>query len=85
MGGSICRPSCTVRPSFTVHVSGAAPEVVDCAFEGDGLQFEIVEVHRCLDTGLTESPTMPLAETLALASVMDDIRRQIGLTYPGEE
>ena len=49
--------------SFTVHAAGAGPEVVDAAFEGDGLQFEIVEVHRCLTAGLTESPTMPLTET----------------------
>ena len=71
--------------SFTVHASGAAPEVVDCPFEGEGLQFEIVEVHRCIAAGRTESPTMPLAETLALAATMDDIRAQIGLTYPGED
>ena len=71
--------------SFTVHTPGAGPEVVDCAFEGDGLQFEIIEVHRCVAAGLTESPTMPLAETAALAAAMDDIRSQIGLAYPGEE
>ena len=41
-------------------------------------------MHRCLDEGLTESPTMPLAETVALATVMDDIRAQVGVTYPGE-
>ena len=49
--------------SFAVHAAGGGPEVVDAAFEGDGLQFEIVEVHRCLTAGLTESPTMPLTET----------------------
>jgi predicted dehydrogenase len=69
---------------FTVHPVGAGPELVDGAYEGDGLQFEISEVHRCLAAGRTESPTMPLSETLALATAMDGIRSQIGLTYPGE-
>ena len=68
-----------------MNVVGAGPEVVDAAFDGDGLQFEIREVHRCLDEGRTESPTMPLAETVALATVMDDIRAQIGVSYPGED
>jgi predicted dehydrogenase len=70
--------------SFTVNAFGAGPEVVDGSFDGDGLEFEIREVHRCLDEGLTESPTMPLAETVALATVMDDIRSQLGVSYPGE-
>lgn len=57
---------------------------VECPFDPDGLQYEIAEVHRCLTEGLTESPTMPLAETVRLAEAMDDIRAQIGMAYPGE-
>ena len=34
--------------------------------------------------GQTESPLMPLDESLALAGTLDAIRSQIGLTYPGE-
>jgi predicted dehydrogenase len=34
-------------------------------------RFEIEEVHRCLDDGLAESPTMPLAESVALATTLD--------------
>lgn len=47
-----------------------------------GLQFEAAEVGRCLRAGLTESPAMPLDETLAIMTTMDTIRGQIGLTYP---
>ncbi len=71
--------------SFTVNVFSAGPEVVDGSFDGEGLEFEIAEVHHCLAAGLTESPIMPLAETLALTAAMDDIRLQIGLRYPGED
>ena len=70
--------------SLTVNRMGEPAELVDCPFPGEGFEFEIEEVHRCLAAGLTESPTMPLAESLALAEAMDAIRAQIGVTYPGE-
>jgi hypothetical protein len=38
-------------------------------------------VGRCLRAGLLESPGLPLAETLSIMRTMDEIRRQIGLTY----
>jgi predicted dehydrogenase len=64
---------------------GAEAEVIDTRFDGEGLRFEIDEVHRCVVEGLTESPTWPLAKTLELAETMDAIRDQIGVTYPSED
>jgi predicted dehydrogenase len=60
------------------------PDVVAAPFDGDGLQFQIDEVHRCLQSGLTECPTMPLDETIAIAGTLDQIRAQIGVRYPSE-
>jgi predicted dehydrogenase len=48
---------------------------------GRGLRHQADEVARCLAAGLTESPLMPLDETLAVMATMDEIRRQIGLDY----
>ena len=68
-----------------LEVAGAAgPERIDAGYEGEGLRFEVEEVHRCLAEGLTESPVMALDETVAIAGVLDDIRGQIGVVYPGE-
>jgi len=53
-------------------------------YEGDGLQFEIRHVHDCLRQGLTESPWMPLDETLAIMRVLDTLRAQWGVRYPSE-
>ena len=50
---------------------------------GKGLRFEAAEAVRCVRAGLLESPAMPLDETVTVMSVMDEIRRQIGLVYPG--
>jgi predicted dehydrogenase len=69
--------------SLTVTTS-AGSERIDGSYEGNGLRFEIEEVHRCLSEGLVESPTMPLDETLDLAATLDDIRAQLGVVYPGE-
>ncbi|MBB3220242.1 Gfo/Idh/MocA family protein [Pseudoduganella umbonata] len=51
---------------------------------GNGYAHEIIEVNRCLREGLTESPVMPLDETLALMGVLDDMRRQIGVAYDAD-
>jgi predicted dehydrogenase len=69
--------------SFRV-LTPAGIDDVDASYEGNGLRFEIDEVNRCLAEGKTESDVMSLDETLALARTLDDIRRQIGLAFPGE-
>jgi predicted dehydrogenase len=60
-------------------------ERVEAGFEGEGLRFQVDEVHRCVAAGLGESPTMSLAETVEIAGTLDAIRAQLGVVYPGEE
>lgn len=50
-----------------------------------GLQHEAAEVARCVAEGRTESDRMPWGDTLAVMRTMDEIRRQVGVVYPGEE
>ncbi|EAP99226.1 GFO/IDH/MOCA family oxidoreductase [Janibacter sp. HTCC2649] len=49
-----------------------------------GLHFEFCEAARCVDAGLTESPLLPAAETLRIMEVLDAVRADVGVTYPGE-
>jgi predicted dehydrogenase len=49
--------------------------------EGRGMQYEAAEVNRCLRAGLKESPLLPLAESLDIMGVLDEVRGQIGLDY----
>ena len=67
---------------FTMFYSDETPERVERPYQGNGLRFEAMEVARCIREGLRESPVMPLAETVAIMGTLDEIRRQIGLTYP---
>ena len=57
---------------------------IDAPWEGEGLRFQVHEVHRCLEAGLLESARMPWRETVAIAEVLDTIRAQVGVRYPGE-
>jgi predicted dehydrogenase len=59
-------------------------EVYDVPHRGRGLRHQAAEVARCLRAGLTESPVMPWAETLSIMATLDEIRQQIGLSYPSE-
>lgn len=60
-------------------------ERIEAGYEGNGLRFQVHEVHRCLAAGELQSPVMPLSETLVLAETLDAIRAQIGMVYPGED
>lgn len=71
-----------VPRSFVLHRVGATAEEVSFPFPGRGYQHEAVEVQRCLAAGLPESPLMPHQTTLNLMKLMDQIRAQLGVTYP---
>ncbi|KAM9545470.1 trans-1,2-dihydrobenzene-1,2-diol dehydrogenase-like [Salvelinus alpinus] len=46
-----------------------------------GMRYEAEEVRQCLLKGLKESPRMSQADSLLLADVMDEARRQVGVVY----
>lgn len=61
-------------PSITLW-RGKEPETMEFA---SGYQFEVVHVGECLDRGLTQSPIMPLDDTLAVQRLMAETLRQLG-------
>jgi predicted dehydrogenase len=52
------------------------PARCDPPSRGRGLWYQAAEVARCLQQGLTESPTMPLDETIAVMETMDAVLAQ---------
>lgn len=52
---------------------------------GNGYGLEVAEVETCLREGATDSADMPLAASLGVLEVLDEVRRQTGVRYPGEE
>jgi predicted dehydrogenase len=73
--------------SFTLRRRGAEPERVEpdpgLHGPGKGLRFEAAEVVRCVREGLTESPGLPLAETLSIMETLDVIRANAAAPAPG--
>jgi predicted dehydrogenase len=51
--------------------------------EGRGMQYQALEVERCIRAGLRQSPIMSLDETIEIMEVMDQIRQQTGIEYSG--
>jgi predicted dehydrogenase len=83
-GGVIDIPAFMHCPDHLVVRTPAGESRLDGAWEGEGLRFQVEEVHRCLAAGLLESPVMPWRETIGIAEVLDSIRAQVGVRYAGE-
>ncbi len=53
--------------------------------DGDrGMKHEAIEAMRCISEGLTESPIMPVKESVEIMETMDRMRAEWKLTYPTE-
>jgi predicted dehydrogenase len=48
---------------------------------GNGFTYQLREVTRCIQAGLTASPTMPWEHTLKTMRLFDGVRAQLGVSY----
>ena len=67
-----------VAPDGTIledHVSGV---------EGRGMQYQALGAERLVAEGRLAGDVLPIDETVAIMGTLDEVRRQIGLRYPGE-
>lgn len=72
------------RPtSFRVIRNDGTWWAYDREVEG-GFQFQAAEVARRVADGATESEVISLDNTLEVMRTMDEVRRQVGVSYPGE-
>lgn len=51
-------------------------------FDENGFEYQIRDAIACIGRGDIESGNVPHAATLQIMNILDDIRVQIGLTYP---
>lgn len=49
---------------------------------GTGRQYQAIELENCVKDNLLESKVLPLAKTVEIMQIMDEIRSEIGVTYP---
>ncbi|BCW61709.1 Gfo/Idh/MocA family oxidoreductase [Arthrobacter sp. StoSoilB22] len=70
---------------FTVHaVDGSVIERYDQPVTSRGMQYQAAELERLIRSGETAGTILPPAETVAIMAAMDEIRRQVGLSYDAD-
>jgi predicted dehydrogenase len=71
--------------TLTVQHVGGKPETIQIPYEGNGYGYQVQEVHDCLRAGKLESAVVPHVDTLEIMTLLDEMRGQWGLVYPGEQ
>ncbi len=67
---------------FTLHRDGNPAEKID--LPNQGLAHEAAHAMDRVRSGDLESDVIPLDESLATMAILDEIRAQVGVRYPGE-
>ncbi|MDJ0336242.1 Gfo/Idh/MocA family oxidoreductase [Salinibacterium sp. G-O1] len=62
--------------------AGAVVEKFDATVTGRGMQFQAAELERLVTAGELANDILPPSETVQIMRTLDEVRRQIGLTYP---
>jgi predicted dehydrogenase len=75
--GSIHLPAFMHCPDHLTVRDANGTERIDAPIEGQGLRYQVPEVHRCIAEGLIESPVMSHAESGAIAGTLDAILEQV--------
>ena len=71
------------RPdSMTLQYGRPESEFIRMPYLGNGYPHEILHVEECLRSGLTDSPLMPMEETVDVLSLMDAFRGACGIRFP---
>lgn len=82
--GYIRIPSFLNGKTATLYAGGEETEVFTDNRESIGYNFEAEAVGQCLLEGKLESDVISLEESLGIMRLLDQIRGQWGLKYPGE-
>jgi predicted dehydrogenase len=81
--GRIIFPDAFWRPvRVALHRDGREPELFEGAPPGRGFAWEAAHVMDCLRAGFTESPIMPLRESVAVMRLLDRLRAAWPLSPP---
>lgn len=71
--------------TFNVYRSdGELVETYHSDVVGRGMHYQALEAERLIRAGEISSPLLPVDESVAIMNVLDEVRRQIGVRYPGE-
>ncbi len=83
--GSLLLPGGFHHPEYYVRQTASGEERVDVPTHGAGYHYEAAEVMRSLRAGEVECPALPHEATIEILELLDETRRQIGVSYPGDD
>jgi predicted dehydrogenase len=69
---------------IVLHRSGVDPETITAPRTGGGYAHELIEVTECVRAGRAESAVMPLADSLVVQQVLNEVLGQLGI-HPAED
>jgi predicted dehydrogenase len=71
--------------TFTVFDGdGTVIETFEHPVVSRGMQYQAFELERLVAAGMPSGEVLPPEETVAIMATLDEVRRQIGLSYPSE-
>jgi len=71
--------------SIVITESNEKTQELTFEYKGNGYHFEAEEAMKCLEKGMIECPDLTLDFSLELMGLLDEIRGQCGIHYPGHE
>jgi len=71
-------------PFTRFDTDGNVLERFDQPVKGRGMQYQAAELERLVSEGLTAGTILPPNESVAIMAAMDEVRRQIGLSYEAD-
>ncbi|MEO7123069.1 MAG: Gfo/Idh/MocA family oxidoreductase [Lacisediminihabitans sp.] len=74
----------TPTPFTVFDDAGIELERFDQPVKNRGMQFQAWELERLVHEGLISGEVLPGTESVQIMETLDEVRRQIGLVYPGE-
>jgi predicted dehydrogenase len=78
-------PTWYAATSFTLYSNtNEVTERFNHPLKTRGMEFQADELERLVNTGQLSGTILPIAESVAIMETLDEVRRQIGLKYPGE-
>lgn len=72
------------KPQRMSLIIGDEEQIIDVPYEGNGYNYEAMEVEKCVRAKQIESKIVPHNETIAIMTILDSIRSDWGLRYPME-
>ncbi|MCR4577085.1 MAG: Gfo/Idh/MocA family oxidoreductase [Clostridiales bacterium] len=70
---------------YIVHRPDQEPELYEFAPENEGFHHEFEFAAKAILAGQTDQSVISLSESLRIMEIMDGMREQMGVAYPGEE